>query len=115
MAIRNQTGVWCGYVGVPPSHPLYGKGYEELDLTVHGGLTYASACALHICHTPKPGEPDNVWWFGFDCGHGGDLTPAFITLYERCKLAPSIFEETYKPLSYVKAEVERLAKQLQKG
>jgi hypothetical protein len=50
LAVRNDMGVWCGYVGIPEGHPWYGKGYEDLgDVDVHGGLTYGSAkCSGNI-------------------------------------------------------------------
>lgn len=114
MIIRTKMGNLCGYVGVPPGHPFYGCGiYDGPDLDVHGGLTYASACAGHICHTPKPGEADNVWWFGFDTGHAGDITPAFLALEQELNIKLSFREvDTYKSLAYVKEEVEHLAEQL---
>jgi hypothetical protein len=103
LALRNHFGVWCGYAAVPPGHRLHGQHYDGPDVTVHGGLTYAGPCSDSVCHTPKPGEPDNVWWFGFDCGHGWDLTPA----------NPLRFgDETYRDLAYVRHEIERLAEQL---
>lgn len=62
---------WCGYVAVPPGHPWHGKGYDDIqnEVDVHGGLTYARACSGAVCHVPAPGEPDDVWWIGFDLGH----------------------------------------------
>src|SRR5438067_12443361 len=84
LILRGPVGAWCGYAAVPPGHPLHGKGYSELydyetesgiDIRVHGGLTYAGACSGDICHVPRLGEPDDVWWFGFDCSHAGDLAP----------------------------------------
>lgn len=31
---RNSFGAWCGYVGVPDTHPLYGKsGHEKLKVS----------------------------------------------------------------------------------
>ena len=27
--VRGPMGHWCGYVGVPPSHPLYGQEYSD--------------------------------------------------------------------------------------
>src|SRR5438105_1894678 len=79
LMLRGQShGAWCGYVAVPPGHPLHGKDYNDEALgetDVHGGLTYASACSGHICHVPEAGEPADVWWFGFDCIHAGDLAP----------------------------------------
>src|SRR5215510_304522 len=129
LIVRGPIGALCGYVGVPTSHPLHGKNYDDCHVDVHGGLTFAHGCAeitrekweawrtrllssahqdeakkyphgdaakrlkewaagldsyeawgershaRHICHTPSPGEPDNVWWLGFDCCHLGDLYP----------------------------------------
>ena len=121
LANRNDGGAWCGYVAVPPGHPLHGVGYDDepiwgLDLPSHGGLTYANACAGDICHVPKPGEPDDVWWFGFDCAHGGDLRPA---LYAIIKDEPSYQTlaslhrgDVYRDLPYVQGVVNELAEAL---
>lgn len=60
----------CGYVAVPDGHPAYGKNYDDwilLDISVHGGLTYASI------RTPCSDETQNQWWLGFDCNHAGDI------------------------------------------
>lgn len=118
LAARSEIGGnWCGYAAVPPGHPLHGKDYNDVDVDVHGGLTYASLCAGHICHVPKPGEPDDVWWFGFDCGHCFDVMPAMDSRTRSFGLAP-VFPPygmpltTYKTLDYVQAEVNRLADQL---
>src|SRR5690606_29850193 len=80
LLVRGPSGAWCGYVGVPPGHSLHGKSYgdDAVDaLNVHGGITYGGACQVggHICHVPAPGEPDDVWWLGFDCNHSGDVSP----------------------------------------
>lgn len=85
---RNRMGVCCGYAAVAPGHPLHGKGYDDApDFVVHGGLTFASSCdgeeGTGICHVPRPGEPGEVWWFGFDCGHGMDLIPTMAENYWR--------------------------------
>lgn len=109
LIVRNMS--LCGYVGVAEGHPLFGKSYDEPDVRVHGGLTFADKCqpteteAHGICHVPAPGEPDLVWWFGFDTGHGGDKIPHVSDgYYGRYG--------TYKDIEYVKAEVTQLAKQL---
>jgi len=83
LAARGPSGSWCGYVGVPPGHPAHGKGYDAVhelrELDVHGGLTFAAPCDVGehavICHVPEPGEPDAVWWLGFDCAHAWDYSP----------------------------------------
>jgi hypothetical protein len=45
LIVRNRVGALCGYVGVPDSHPWHGKGYHDVDVRVHGGLTFANRCA----------------------------------------------------------------------
>lgn len=116
----NGTGALCGYVAVPPGHLLHGADYSDLEehggveIEVHGGLTYSDRCAGRICHVPAPGEPDDVWWFGFDCAHGWDVCPMHDATYRRFGMAPSPFFEGryYRDVAYVRAEVERLARQL---
>ena len=99
------TGIWCGYVAVNSSHPAHGKDHEDMDVNVHGGLTYSASCQGKICHVPLPGEPDDVWWFGFDCGHAYDLIPRFpVHGLHR--------EEVYRDLAYVEKECAKLARQL---
>jgi hypothetical protein len=109
---RSLAGNWCGYVGIAPGHPLYGKGYDDLDLSVHGGLTFADRCShgdptTSICHVPDAGEPDDVWWVGFDCGHAYDLAP--IPQYRILGLSR---EQKYRDMAYVKGECAKLARQL---
>jgi hypothetical protein len=81
---RGPVGALCGYVGVPEGHPWHGKDYDDITPypEVHGGLTYASLCqegpeGETICHMAAPGEPEPLWWLGFDCAHAGDLSPAY--------------------------------------
>jgi hypothetical protein len=115
-------GAFCGYVGLPPGHPLHGKRYQELEeaheaLTVHGGLTFSDACHEdgHICHVPQPGEPKDVWWLGFDCNHSGDFDPGGQALIAKTLPAACYWKDahsTYKTLDYVRSEVEGLAAQL---
>lgn len=122
-------GHWCAYAGVPPGHPLHGKNYslaydsgdndELLDpkaaalldkIEVHGGITYAAACSHNVCHVPEPGEPDEVWWFGADFHHSGDHAPTRTDRHE-WHWRPGA-DESYKGVSYVQREAEKLAEQL---
>lgn len=115
------SGALCGYVGVHETHPVFGKDYDDVDVEVHGGLTFASLCVDDperkehgICHIVEPGEDDRVWWLGFDTAHGMDYMPAF-TLRMEEKFGVSPFPDPpsqYKTLDYVKAEVAHLAEQL---
>ena len=137
LAVRNRMGAWCGYVGVPKGHRFHGMHYDEVHLRneivedpyppAHGGLTFADTCmegapeAEGVCHVPEPGEPDDVWWLGFDCLHGGDLAPGMIrfhlmveeTLSEEQRQERKEYGwrdwETYKPLSYVQDQCADLA------
>lgn len=116
LVVRGGGGALCGYVGVGEGHPYYRQDYDQLYTQlddVHGGLTFADSCAntddesRHICHKPEQGEPDHVWWFGFDCSQGGDVRPADNRLE-----GPSSWGESYKTLAYVERQVTNLARQL---
>lgn len=99
-------GYWCGYVAVPPGHPAHGKDMLDLcDLEVHGGITYAEPCQGVICHVPKPGEPDNVYWLGFDCSHSYDVSPSRNWTFG----SPL---SSYRSAEYVRRQAEQLARQL---
>jgi len=78
---------------------------------VHGGLTYSEACQGVICHKAAEGEPDNVWWFGFDCSHLDDLTPAMAQFASERSWLNSA-SDVYRDQPYVRAQTEKLAKQL---
>jgi hypothetical protein len=117
LIVRGPSGALCGYVGVPPEHPLYEKCYQDIKAAngdyfdVHGGLTFADACqptedpSKNICHLEETAANKKVWWFGFDCAHSGDTCPGY----------PSLFPggyQTYKSIRYVQQQCESLARQL---
>jgi hypothetical protein len=110
---RNGWGAWCGYTAVNPGHPLHGVDYSELwerhdpQLDVHGGITYTAFCHGEICHIPQPGEPDDVFWWGFDCAHGFDLAPGLVA-----KGYALGGREAYRDVAYVREQVTSLARQL---
>ena len=110
-------GNLCGYVGVSEGHPWFGKDYGDVPAEAHGGLTFAAFCqegdeAHTICHVPGPGEPDRVWWLGFDCGHAWDVSPAMEARYRDLTWGPTSMPGTsYKTVAYVKTECARLAEQ----
>jgi hypothetical protein len=122
LAVRGPLGAWCGYVGVDKKHPLYKKRYQDVDARVHGGLTFSDFCAdkadeAHaICHVPGPGEPDKVWWFGFDCAHGHDCIPGMGSM-PYLPVMTEIFSNVheYRDLNYVKENCRQLAVQLSDG
>lgn len=91
----------CGYVGVPPGHPLYGCVYSQPAnalggkepwgvFEVHGGLTWSGFW-----------NGDDLWRFGFDCHHDMDGS-----LRDEQPYFP------VRPLEYVVSQCESLARQL---
>lgn len=111
LIVRNALGALCGYVGVPSDHPLHGVHYDNVDARVHGGLTFSAGCqhspnqAHGICHLPSPGEPDDVWWFGFDCAHADDYTPKPTSVLHRFAGSWG-----YRSFPFVEAEISNLAR-----
>lgn len=130
LIVRNpKWGNLCGYVGVPPSHPGHAKAYNFYrddeaphsavenainNLRVHGGLTFADGCShgsdesRGVCHVPSFGEPDDVWWFGFDCAHAWDLLPGIEPRYRD----PLDAANVYRDVDCVTSECASLAYQL---
>lgn len=117
LIVRGPSGALCGYVGVSPGHPWHGVDYngvmvgDDEYVDVHWGLTYADKCqhstdpSQHICHIPAPGEPDDVWWLGFDCAHSGDLTELKRSYGYAC------ITDTYRDIGFVEGECRKLARQ----
>jgi hypothetical protein len=97
--LATEMGHRCGYVTVPEGHPCAGKDYNELDVEVHGGLTYGEGLQ-----------------FGFDCAHLYDakdpelMSEEYRKIHERW---PRLVETgTVKTLEFCVAECEKLAAQL---
>lgn len=142
MIIRTSMGHLCGYVGVPPAHPLHGVEYSgcpqgaacpdrteehpwcghapEAVLRVHGGITYSDKCQGNICHNPPMGEEVAIYWFGFDHAHAGDWSPSMAatcsdTYLEHCGLGkPTGWGGVieYRTIEYVEDQCRNLAGQL---
>ncbi len=124
LAVRNVHGAWCGYVALAAGHPwraskMIRPGYSttvaEDEADCHGGITYGpSPCQVggKICHVPQPGEPDDVRWIGFDCGHAWDVQPGLDALLRKVGSEHGVMPGSlYRDLAYVRAEVEKLAAQ----
>jgi len=123
LIVRNHGGALCGYVGIQEGHPLFGKRYDHEDcynLEAHGGLTFSDKCFgaeedRSICHIPGAGEPDHVWWLGFDCAHCMDHAPAFEARYRVRHGESPTHPETkvvYRDVAYVTDQCQKLAEQL---
>jgi hypothetical protein len=132
IALRQpSSGGWCGYVGVEPGHPYYpggshasGEGCTFEGL--HSECTYAGHCAGHVCHVPEPGEPDVLFWYGFDYLHYMDAAPGHddakswpdasgVCLWEpdAVYVKPGEVKGVYRTLDYVRADMEEAARALQ--
>jgi hypothetical protein len=102
VVVMTDQGHRCGYVGITPDHPLYGKDYlepaevlmkylDELKGSVIGKRGIISVLCwdqesmrpdvffnVHGGITYSGGDPEypipqeNTWWFGYDCAHAGD-------------------------------------------
>jgi hypothetical protein len=92
-----RSGILLGYVGVELGDPAYGLDYADLDVDVHGGLTWSG-------HNDRwsPG----TWWLGFDCGHACDQSPHPDWTYGEGE------EVRYRTIGYVRRHCELLAAQL---
>jgi len=123
LIVRNHYGALCGYVGVPESSQYFEKHYDQvheaIDLDVHGGLTFANKCRPHpegdhkgICHIEEGAANKTVWWLGFDCAHAWDYSPRDSERENENPIFRQNPEDIYRNFSYVKTEVEYLARQL---
>jgi len=111
------TMTLCGYVGVPTGNLLWGLSersddaselinaencWRELDMGVHGGLTYAQE------------DDDGWWWFGFDTAHHNDFAPGLVLSVlqgggQSHEVMMRMYDpEEYKTWEFVDAEVREL-------
>jgi hypothetical protein len=69
-------GYGCGYVTLPKTHPCYGKHYDDIDVQVHGGLTYGRKVTQKDIDSntwPELTQEDlGKWMVGFNTAHLGD-------------------------------------------
>lgn len=127
IAKRNHKGSWCGYVGVDESHPWYGidtfdplPGGESpnAEIKANRKIEYAAFCvegdeATSVCHVPGPGDPEHVWWFGFNCAGEADLNPVEAAEARARGAGDEQFRgKTYRTLGYVAHCCAELAAQL---
>lgn len=107
-------GHLCGYVRLPLDSPLSDvDGYENLALSVHGGLTWEEI------------DEEGYHWVGFDCAHSHDIMPSMQAMQknrrERFKERYShaaesrLFDCTYRDIEYVRCEIEALVAQVLKA
>ena len=85
-------GFGNGYVILPVKHKYHGIHYDDIDVSVHGGLTLS--ISAKECEWPEVSEEDKDGWvIGFDTCHLGDTLQRW-------------------PKSRVQEELDNLVKQL---
>lgn len=57
------TGWGNGYAALPIGHVYHGTNYDDIPITIHGGLTYGQMEEI---------DGNDYWVVGFDCAHWGD-------------------------------------------
>ena len=60
-----------GYVVVFKGHPAYGKHYDEIDVDIHGGVTFSES-SNDIDWPEITEEMRDGWVIGFDTAHYSD-------------------------------------------
>lgn len=95
-------GYLCGYLILPPSHPWFGKHYDNIDCEVHGGLTFCDGAA-------------EEWAIGFDCAHSWDVSPSLVKFMQEESglkgLPEFIYGRTYRDIEFVRSQLMRLISQ----
>lgn len=85
------------YIKIPRNNKYFRKDYEEVDIDVHGGLTYSSD-HLYISETQQL----EGWFIGWDYSHCGDYAGYEEKLPEELRVGgkkwttEEIREEVYK-------------------
>ena len=87
----------CGYVLLTKEDRCYGKEYDTIPYTVHGGFTYSS----HRLHN----QPEEWWRIGFDCAHACDISLPY-------QLNSELSSAVYRTMDYVEEELKRLVDQV---
>ena len=135
---RNWAKTWCGYVGIPPTHPHFGMNYsntvkytrwrelpiggkspislflgsiEKEDDQVSLDILYDCPGGISWANDHAAGErPDGYWYFGFDCNHYNDYSPkrAMEELVEPWDFG----DRHYRNIAYAIKGVTHLANQL---
>jgi len=128
--VLQPEGFYCGYVGIPHHHRLYGFDYSTLtDIDVHGDLTYGRVQSKPYHYPTKDEKYDGLFFFGFDAHHFTDKIHPELVLgmkeefsQHELNLAKMALEiayanledenATFKTFDFIKEQVESLSRQL---
>ena len=109
LALRNEFGEWCGYVGVPFTSKYYGEDKNGIELIgIHFEITYADSSSgdEFRIRTFLKGRPEVVWWIGFDSGGLSSDCPA------RKPLRMNKWKPVYRDLNFIRPRITELAEEL---
>ena len=110
---RNDFGSLCGYCKIPENHSWFEKSYDDIDVDIHGGLTFAQ-------------KEEDGYWIGFDCSHYGDISPVSERirikgndlfpipehLKHQTKKLKKLMYPTYKNMAFCIEECKKMADQI---
>lgn len=92
------------YIEIPKEHKLYSKHYGNIDIDVHGGLTYSESYLWIDNET----ELKDSWFIGWDYAHCGDylgyeeMYPIEMQIEQKKWTTEEIQEEVIDVWIYVK-------------
>lgn len=69
------------YIEIPKNHKYYLKDYDEINIDVHGGLTYSDNYLI-----VENEKLTNTWFIGWDYAHYGDYYGYDEMLPEKIKI-----------------------------
>jgi hypothetical protein len=70
---NTEHGWGNGYVLIDKDHPLYGKYDDEINVYVHGGITWSKEVDNEMIEMWNLDQEDlGKWCIGFDTAHFGD-------------------------------------------
>jgi len=106
----------CGYVALPPSHPLNGVDYETVvDVPIHGDWTLSKPASE--CWFIRDGGGGGIdldggayWMLGFDCAQVGigDFVPQLQNYTQLFGTGPAV----YRTMEFVERELSAAAEKL---
>lgn len=91
-----------GYVRLPEEHKFYGKGYDDIPIECHGGLTF----------TGELEDGDSDFYIGFDTAHYQDFMPFLQMALGKAFAPPQDDNDRYRDITYVRNECKRIVDQL---
>lgn len=107
MLLRNDLGTWCGYVGVPETHPYFGLDCKRVEFAFEREIDFSSTCKVGasedekvVCHC-RTYEHGETWWFGFNLASCWDYIPILTH-----QVATT---QDYRDINYARTLVESLS------